>query len=131
MDDQPSGTDVAAFAAEMRDAVLWVEWSRSATVSDEMAEALVARTNRLSPDLCPPMLVELNGMVSLSRGALHRFASGLNIAAMALVGPSAVDRTLSEFFKRVHRPPYPTRHFEDSDRARAWLGDHPHSGAGT
>lgn len=127
MDGQPQVTDVEAFTAGMRGSILWVKWSSSATVSEDMAVALIERADQICPNLCPPMLVELNGMVSLARGALHYFATGLNIAALALVGPSAVDRTLSQYFRQVHEPPYPTRHFEDHDEARAWLTNHPHS----
>jgi hypothetical protein len=127
VDSVSDATDVGTFTAGMRDSILWVEWGRSVTVSDAMAVALIERANQVCPTVCPPMLVELNGMVTLTRGALHHFATGLNIAAMALVGPSAVDRMLSDFFSRVHHPPYPTSHFGDSRQAIAWLSDHPHS----
>jgi hypothetical protein len=120
-------TEMEPFTAEMRDGIICVQWVRSTTVSDAMAAALIERAAQICPNVCPPMLVEVNAMVALTRGAFRLFATGLNIAALALVGPSIVDRTISSFFTQVHDPPYPTRHFITSDEARAWLTDHPHS----
>jgi hypothetical protein len=128
----PAGTpglaaETEPFTAAMRDGVLWVSWNRSTSVTDEDARALVRRADAVCPGLCPPMLVQLNDMVSLSRCALQTFATELNIAAMAIVGPSAVDETLAEFFIQVHEPPYPTSHFTSTDEARTWLTEHPHA----
>ncbi|WP_152916128.1 DUF7793 family protein [Arthrobacter sp. RIT-PI-e] len=116
-----------SFTAEMRGEVLWVEWVIHVTVTDHGALSLVERANALSPNTCPPMLVMLNEMVSLSRGALTTFSHGLNIAAMALVGPSPVDQLLVSYFTEVHEPPYPTRHFTTVDGAYTWLTEHPHA----
>ncbi|WP_104181462.1 STAS/SEC14 domain-containing protein [Arthrobacter sp. B0490] len=127
MSDAP-GAAGEPFSAAMRDGVLWIGWQERTSVSDDAAAALVGRANALAPDVCPPMLVELNGMVCLSRGALILFARTLNIAAMAIIGPSAVDRTLAAFFTEVHHPPYPTRHFDHRSEGLAWLTDHPHAG---
>ncbi len=121
MGNRPVVIDAHTFVADMRGPVFWVKWCRSVTVSEAMAAELAQRMERLVPALCPPMLVELNGMVSLTRGALHFFATESNVAAVAGVGPSAVDHTLSSFFKQVHQPPYPTRHFDDAVEAYAWL----------
>ncbi|MHA7279579.1 DUF7793 family protein [Arthrobacter sp. MDT2-2] len=120
------GAAPEVFVAELRTEVLWVQWRRNVSVSDSDAAALIERSNVLCREVCPPMLVELNGMVSLTRSALHGFATALNIAAMAIVGPSAVDRTLADFFARVHNPPYPTRYFECPAEALAWLTGHPY-----
>ncbi|RJT74874.1 hypothetical protein D6T63_18315 [Arthrobacter cheniae] len=73
------------------------------------------------------MLVEFNGMVTLTRAALLRFAKTLNIAAMAIVGPSAVDKALADFFVEVHHPPYPTRYFTATHEALRWLTEHPYA----
>jgi hypothetical protein len=116
-----------SFTAEMRGEVIWIEWVSHVTVTDHEAFSLVERANTLCPKVCPPMLVMLNEMVSLSRGALQTFSHGLNIAAMALVGPSPVDRLLVAYFTEVHDPPYPTRHFVTAEEARIWLTDQPHA----
>ncbi|MHA7239169.1 DUF7793 family protein [Arthrobacter sp. TMS1-12-1] len=115
------------FTATMRDGVLWVEWLDGMRVGDGDARALVERAGAISRDVCPPMLVGLNGMVTLSRDALRRFAGDLDIAAMAIVGPTAVDRTLAEFFAEVHDPPYPTRYFPQRTVALRWLTGCPHA----
>lgn len=116
-----------SFTAELRGDLVWVEWVARSNVTDDEAFSLVARADALCPDVCPPMLVVLNEMVSLSRGALKTFSHGLNIAAMALVGPSPVDRLLVRYFTEVHQPPYPTRHFTTVEEATTWLKDHPHA----
>lgn len=124
-----SETTVAqdSFTVELRDGVIWIDWVARTTVTDREASELVARADALCPDVCPPMLVVLNEMVSLSRGALQIFSRGLNIAAMALIGPTAVDRLLVSYFTDVHEPPYPTRHFDTVEEAHAWLTRHPHA----
>lgn len=110
-----------AFSASMQAGVLWARWHTSASVSDSDAAAMVQRAGALIGHGCPPMLVELNGMVTLTRSALRSFANDLDIAAMALVGPTGVDRTIAEYFTMVHRPPYPTGYFETPKQALVWL----------
>jgi hypothetical protein len=116
-----------SFAAEIRGEVIWIEWVANVTVTDHEAFSLVRRASALSPDTCPPMLVMLNEMVSLIRGGLKTLSHKLDIAAMALVGPSPVDRLLVSYFTKVHEPPYPTRHFTTVKEAHTWLTGHPHA----
>lgn len=115
-----------AFTASMRNGVLWISWLDGMSVGDRDAVSLIDRAGAISGDVCPPMLVELNGMVTLTRNALQRFAKDLNIAAMAIVGPSAVDKAIADFFREVHEPPYPTRYFENQESALHWLTAHLH-----
>ncbi|WP_247828656.1 hypothetical protein [Arthrobacter antioxidans] len=126
IDDDSQAVD-EAFTATMRDGVLWVEWFTGTSVGEADAIALVERADAISRGVCPPMLVELNGMVTLSRTALLRFAGELNIAAMAIVGPTAVDKALAAFFAEVHDPPYPTRYFRHRVHALPWLTGCPHA----
>lgn len=118
--DEPGAT-AEVFTAVMRDGILWIAWVRGTSVSDADAIALVRRAEEISGGVGPPMLVELNAMVTLSRNALVRFATELNAAALALVGASAVDRVISEYFTGVHYPPYPTQYFPQRDEALQWL----------
>lgn len=104
-----------------------VEWNEGVTVSEQDALKLVQKLDEANPDLCDPMLVILNSMVSLDAAALAIFAGRLNVAALALVGPSAVDRLLTTFFNDVHRPRYPTRHFAAPAAAIDWLLTPGHS----
>jgi hypothetical protein len=110
-----------AYTAGLDGGVLRVSWDDSVTVSEKDALSLTARVYGLCPSAGVPMLVELNAMVSLSRAALHMFATDLQVPAMALVGASVVDETLADFFIRVHEPPYPTRYFTTVSAARTWL----------
>lgn len=125
--DEAPRTATEPFTATMRDGVLWVEWHTGTSVGDADAAALVERADAISGTVCPPMLVELNGMVTLNRNALLRFARDLNIAAMAIVGPTAVDSALAVFFAEVHDPPYPTRYFRHRTHALPWLTGCPHA----
>lgn len=98
-----------------------VEWNAAVTVSEQDALDLVQRLDELNPGRCDPMLVILNAMVSVDAPGQTVFADQLNVAALALVGPSAVDRMIATFFDGVHRPRYPTRHFRQPDEALDWL----------
>ena len=100
---------------------LQVEWKEGLSVTRQDATELFDCLEELSPSVCPPLLVRLNNMISLSRFALSAFASELNVSALALLGPTAVDRTISTFFMEVHEPPYPTRYFEYTVDAERWL----------
>ncbi|MHA7287410.1 SpoIIAA family protein [Arthrobacter sp. MDT3-44] len=112
-----------AFRAEMRGDVLWVECETSTDVTNDVAEALVTRVHELSPSVCPPMLIRLNHLVSLTEDALHSLATGLDIASLAIVGAEPGDPIITAYYKQQHHPPYPTRHFTTAGPAQAWLAD--------
>ncbi|MDQ0736179.1 DUF7793 family protein [Arthrobacter agilis] len=124
--EEPPAT-AEAFTATMRQGVLWIEWSEGTSVGDTDAVTLIERADAISRDAYPPMLVQLNGMVTLTRNALLRFAKDLDVVAMAIVGPSAVDKAIADFFTEVHEPPYPTRYFQHQEHALAWLTSYPHA----
>ena len=109
------------FALAREDGYVRVEWTEGATVSERDALDIIAELSELIPDRCEPMLVILNSMVSVKSPALSLFASNLNVAALALVGPSAVDRIIAVFFNDVHNPRYPTRYFPVPAPAIDWL----------
>lgn len=119
------------FVLTRDDGYVRVEWSESVTVSEQDALDLVQRLEEVGPDLCEPMLVILNSMVSVDAPAQAIFAGRLNVAALALVGPSAVDRMIANFFDGVHRPRYPTRYFPAPEAALDWLLTPGHETSGT
>lgn len=100
---------------------LRVQWDEGVTVSEQDALALVRRMEELAPGLCEPMLAILNSLVSVDAPALAIFATRLNVSALAMVGPSAVDRILVQFFQDVHRPRFPTGYFPEPEAAIEWL----------
>lgn len=115
------------FVLALEEGYVRVGWSEGVTVREQDALELLQKLDEVNPDLCDPMLVILNSMVSLDAAALAIFAGRLNVAALALVGPSAVDRLLTTFFNDVHRPRYPTRHFAAPSAAIDWLLTPGHS----
>lgn len=117
--DTSAGVDV--FAVQVEDGIVWIRWDEGVTVDDDTASRLVDHVSRIQSEAPLPMLVRLNAMKSLSRWAMQTFARDLDVAALAIIGPSAVDRTLAEFFIRVHAPAYPARHFTDPAQAHPWL----------
>ncbi|MHA7155582.1 DUF7793 family protein [Arthrobacter sp. TMN-50] len=115
---------VRPFSMLLRDdGYIHVEWDEGHTVTEQDARNLIEHLARLSSSVCRPMLVRLNNMISLSRPALHAFATELDVSALAIVGSTAVDRAITTFFTEVHEPHYPTEYLEPSATAVRWLLD--------
>jgi hypothetical protein len=127
MRSRDSGSRADPFTVDVRDGILWIDWIRGTSVDNVDARALIERAAALSAGVRLPMLVELNGMVTLTRNAFLQFAKELNVVAMALVGESAVDRVIAAHFIEVHRPVYPTDYFSCRDEALAWLSGFSHA----
>ncbi|MHA7285945.1 DUF7793 family protein [Arthrobacter sp. MDT3-44] len=119
----PTAAHAETFTIGVEDGIIRVWWTEGVTVDDDTAARLVDHVSRIQPQHSLPMLVRLNGMKSLSRCAMQTFARDLDVSAMALLGPSAVDHAIAEFFIQVHRPDYLVRHFTDPLAARLWLTD--------
>lgn len=109
------------FDLSSQDGYVRVEWNEGVTVTEQDAADLIQVLEEVNPGLCEPMLAILNSMVSLDAAALAAFAGRLNVAALAIVGPSAVDRLLATYFNDVHQPRYPTRYFPEPQAALDWL----------
>ncbi|MCU1631983.1 MAG: hypothetical protein JWM61_635 [Micrococcaceae bacterium] len=109
------------FTAEMRGEVLWLECEADTDVDNTVAAAVVSRVNHLSPSVRPPMLIRLNHLISLTEEAQHTLATGLDIAALAIVGAEPGDPLITAYYKQRHHPPYPTRHFTTVGSAQEWL----------
>lgn len=115
------------FVLRRDDGFVRVEWNRGVTVSERDARELVQRLEEVNPDLCEPMVAILNSMVSLDAAALAILANDLNVSALAIVGPTAVDRTIAQYFREVHQPAFPTRYFPAAAAAIDWLRTPGHS----
>jgi hypothetical protein len=111
-----------AFAVQTQERFISTWWTPGIVADAASATRLVERVDQLQVHRTLPILVHLNGMKSLSRCAMQILARELNVPAAALVGPSAVDRTITDFFIQVHAPVYPVGHFINSTSAQEWLG---------
>lgn len=109
------------FTVRLLDGMIRLDWSSSIVVDSTHAAGVIEQTALISRRWTLPMLVHLNTMESVSRCAMRMFARELDVAALAIVGPTAVDRTLSTFFIQVHTPAYPVQHFTTTGPALSWL----------
>lgn len=116
-----AGVDLDVFTVQVEDGIIWIWWDEGVTVDDDTAARLVDQVRRIRSGAPLPMFVRLNAMKSLSRCAMQIFARNLEVAALALVGPSAVDCAIAKFFVQVHSPDYPVQHFADPAQAHSWL----------
>lgn len=93
-------------------------------VDEDNASRLRRRHVAIADGQARPTLVDLRGMRSVDLAA-RRIGSGPEITAvvrrMALLVGSPATRVIGSFFLRVQSPQFPTRVFNDEQRARAWL----------
>jgi hypothetical protein len=109
------------FTFRLHDGMIRLIWSSGIAIDSTHATKVTEQVERISKRWALPMLVHLNDMKFVSRGAMRILAEELDVAALAVVGPSPVDRTLSEFFIQVHKPGYPIQHFTTTQTALSWL----------
>jgi hypothetical protein len=105
--------------------VLTLRWAESAHVTADDVRALVDSMQPLRACDCSLMLVDLNGMVTLTRQALTLLAGLRDVPVVAAVGRSPVERVLITHFQAVHSPSYSIEYFEDRAEALAWLHRQP------
>jgi hypothetical protein len=87
------------------------------------------RVNALCGGRPTPLLIDMATTESVTRGARAVFAKRCDASAIALLGSSAVDRVLANFFLGVNSAPVPTRFFTNGDEAVSWLTAQGHDGA--
>lgn len=103
--------------------VLRLVWERGVDIDEARAEAAMARVNEAAGERRVPLLIDMATTSSVSRGARSVFARPCAASAIALLGASAVDRVLANFFLGVYKAPCPTRFFTAEGSARAWLAE--------
>lgn len=103
--------------------VLRLVWERGVDIDEARAEAAMVRVNEAAGERRVPLLIDMATTSSVSRGARSVFARPCAASAIALLGASAVDRVLANFFLGVYKAPCPTRFFTAEDSARAWLAE--------
>jgi len=87
------------------------------------------RVNEMCAGRPTPLLIDMATTESVSRAARAVFAKRCDASAIALLGSSAVDRVLANFFLGVNSAPVPTRFFTNSDEAVRWLTSQGHDRA--
>lgn len=95
-----------------------------ADMSTEDAKEALALTFEVAGKQRRPVLVDLRGIRSQSRGARQYFASSEvaeRLAAVGLLIPSPVAKVLGNFFLRLQEQPVPTELFHDEEAAVDWL----------
>lgn len=109
-------------AVELSGGLLYVRWSSGAFVAESDARAVMARASALCQGRPRPMLVTMNGMEGVEHAARNVFAQAWPFTRIALVGTSAVDRVIVDFYVARHSPACPTKFFTTTADARTWLG---------
>jgi hypothetical protein len=86
------------------DGVIRLHRSNGIVVDSGHAAEVIEQTELISAQQTLPMLVHPNTMEAVARRAMQILAHELDMTAVAVVGPSAVDRIISTF-----SPGYTTR----------------------
>ena len=86
------------------------------------------RVNEMCGGRPTPLLIDMATTESVSRAARTVFSRRCDASAIALLGASAVDRVLANFFLGVNSAPVPTRFFTSNGEAIRWLASHGDDG---
>jgi hypothetical protein len=108
------------FRLERHKGVLFLRWTDTLSITLGDVQDLTEHLTIMAPENRPLLLVELDGMVTLSREAFV-LAASLKLSAVACVGSGPVERVLVSHFGAVHQPPFPVEYFENRARALSWL----------
>jgi hypothetical protein len=122
------GQDISSLGFDS-DGILRLEWTRGVVIDAPHAQLAMDRVNEMCGGRPTPLLIDMATTESVSRAARAVFAKRCDASAIALLGSSAVDRVLANFFLGVNAAPVPTRFFTDDDEAVRWLASQGHDGA--
>ena len=103
------------------DGVLYLQWNEQVVIDEPDAKAAMATVNEMCGDTTHPMLVDMAKTKSVTRSGRAVFSIPCAASRIALLGSSAVDRLLANFFLGVYTPPCPTRFFNSRSEAMEWL----------
>lgn len=109
-------------AVELWGGLLYLRWTSGAFVVEGDARAVMAKASVLCSDRPRPMLVAMNRMEGVEHKARNVFAQAWPLTRIAVVGASAVDRVIVDFYVARHSPACPTKFFTTTVDAMAWLG---------
>ena len=118
----PVAANEAKLSIELTDGgYVHLRWLPGVHVQVEDARAAMAKVNEICQQEEHPMLVDMAKVGSVSREARGVWSIPCRASRIALLGESAVDRVLANFFLGVHVPPCPTRFFTSRSEALNWL----------
>jgi len=126
--DSSGGRDISALDFDSN-GILRLQWARGVVIDALNAQRAMDRVNELCAGQPTPLLIDMATTESVSRAARAVFAKRCDASAIALLGSSAVDRVLANFFLGVNSAPVPTRFFTNSDEAVRWLTSQGHDRA--
>ncbi|MGO4228346.1 STAS/SEC14 domain-containing protein [Arthrobacter sp. YAF34] len=126
--DSPGGRDISSLDFDSN-GILRLQWARGVVIDAPNAQRAMDRVNDMCAGRPTPLLIDMATTESVSRAARAVFAKRCDASAIALLGSSAVDRVLANFFLGVNSAPVPTRFFTNSDEAARWLTSQGHDRA--
>jgi hypothetical protein len=126
--ETPGGRDISSLDFDSS-GILRLEWARGVVIDAPNAQLAMDRVNKLCGGRPTPLLIDMATTQSVSRAARAVFAKRCDARAIALLGSSAVDRVLANFFLGVNSAPVPTRFFTNGDEAVRWLTAQGHDKA--
>lgn len=126
--DSPGGRDISSLDFDSN-GILRLQWARGVVIDAPNAQRAMDRVNEMCAGRPTPLLIDMATTESVSRAARAVFAKRCDASAIALLGSSAVDRVLANFFLGVNSAPVPTRFFTNSDEAARWLTAQGHDRA--
>ncbi|BCW72495.1 STAS/SEC14 domain-containing protein [Arthrobacter sp. NicSoilB8] len=122
------GRDISSLGFDSN-GILRLEWARGVVIDAPNAQHAMDRVNEVCGGRPTPLLIDMATTESVSRAARAVFAKRCDASAIALLGSSAVDRVLANFFLGVNAAPVPTRFFTNNAEALRWLASQGHDRA--
>jgi len=104
------------------DGIIRIKLPVNATVTGAQAEDASKAVRAIAQGNFHPILMEVTGVVSVSRGAREVYNRSETGCAYALLGQSPVDRVLAHHFLAPGSPDRPAAYFTSETEAIAWLG---------
>ncbi len=101
--------------------VVRLTWLPGVRIDTELATAAMVALDELNGDRERPLLVDMSGIATVTRGARLVFTRQCSASRLALLGRSPVDRVIANFALGVSTPAMPVRFFTSEPAATAWL----------
>jgi hypothetical protein len=101
--------------------VVWITWPAGITITGDMAQDGMDQLGVFNGGQKQPVIVEMVGVVGLTREGRKVFTGDCAASRMALLGNKPVERVLANFALAVGRHTVPIRFFTAEEAAVEWL----------